>query len=67
MAFLMVGLHAADVLLCVFTHIWIICIQTNLHVLAIAKLRPRMRPATAEAAVDPLASPPPEGVDLSVE
>ena len=58
MAFLLVGLHAVDVLLLIFTHTWIICIHTNHHVLAIAKLRPRMRPATAKAAVDPLTFPP---------
>ncbi len=58
MAFLTVGLHAVDVLLRVFTNTWIICIHSNFHMLAIAKLRPRMRPATAEAAVDPLTSPP---------
>ncbi len=61
MAFLTVGLHAVDVLLPVFTHTWIICIYTNHHVLAITKLRPRMRPTTAEAAVDPLVLPPSRG------
>jgi hypothetical protein len=54
MTFLTVGLHAVDVLLRIIAHTWIICIHTNYHVLAIAKLRPRIRPATAEAAVDPL-------------
>jgi hypothetical protein len=61
MAFLTIGLHAVDVLLRVFTHARVICIHAYHHVLAIAKLQPRMRPAAAKAAVDPLAFPPSRG------